>query len=59
MRLVQGADGGVRAGDHWNACSDGNGPGFHLVSHLADHLWAWTNEPDSSILAGLGKVCSL
>lgn len=40
-------------------CSNGNGPGFHLVSHLADHLWAWTNESDSSILAGLGKVCSL
>jgi hypothetical protein len=25
MRLVQGADGGVRAGDHWNACRERTG----------------------------------
>lgn len=37
-------------------CGDGNGPGLHLVSHLADHLWARPNESDPSILAGLGKV---
>lgn len=40
-------------------CSDGNGPGLHFVSHLADYLWTWPNKPDTSILAGLSKVCSL
>lgn len=40
-------------------CGDGDGPGLHLVSHLADHLGARPDEPDARILAGLGEVRAL
>lgn len=42
-----------------HTCSDGQRPSLHLVSHFAYCFWGWTNKQHPSILARLGKVCSL
>ena len=43
----------------FNTCRDGQGAGLHLVSHLADRFWGWSDKHDSCVGAGLSEVRTL